>query len=390
MKDRKKVITIALVILAVWFVIQCVFNEQLYKFTTNFKQGLIEISRKANETNELNKDQTDITEAEPANNSVEVMANKANTDPTATTTTQVQETEPEVVTTDPQANETPPIEENAQTQEPDIGDENTFTAETIKELPDSIMNTVEYWKKIYPNMTIGVGLYSLDGTKGYEYNSKTLINSACTIKAAYALYVLKECERRGIDIWSTFLTYQEWHSDPDGSGDIQLYASYGAQYSIADLVRLLLQVSDNVAYNMLLEQFPLNEFYVENSALGGQSDWSKWGKASVQQRKNEWLEIWNYVNSSAWYAQVLREDLTGTQYAYFLQGMQNWHNYMQKSGWTEENPEYPATCEAAIIDDSYILIVLTQDYTYDEGHIDVLQSIGGAVENFWNTQNGYY
>lgn len=392
MKDRKKVITIALVILAVWFVIQCVFNEQLYKFTTNFKQGLIEISRKANETNELKKDQTDITEAEAANTNLEVTA--YNADPTATN--QVQETEPEVVTTtDLQANEAPPIEENALTLEPvkDIGDENqnTFTSETLMALPESIMSTVEYWKTVYPNMTIGVGLYSLDGTKGYEYNSKTLINSACTIKAAYALYVLKECERRGIDIWSTFLTYQEWHSDPDGSGDIQLYASYGAQYSIADLVRLLLQVSDNVAYNMLLEQFPLNEFYVENSALGGQSDWSKWGKASVQQRKNEWLEIWNYVNSSAWYAQVLREDLTGTQYAYFLQGMQNWHNYMQKSGWTEENPEYPATCEAAIIDDSYLLVVLSEDYSdYKMGHIDVLQSIGGAVENFWNTQNGYY
>lgn len=390
MKDRKKVITIALVILAVWFVIQCVFNEQLYKFTSNFKQGLMEISRKANETNELNKDQTDITEAEPANNSVEVMANKANTDPTATTTTQVQETEPEVVTTDPQANETPPIEENAQTQEPDIGDENTFTAETIKELPDSIMNTVEYWKKIYPNMTIGVGLYKLDGTTGYEYNAQTPINSACTIKAAYALYVLKECERRGIDIWSTFLTYEERHSDPDGSGDIQLYASYGAQYSIADLVRLLLQVSDNVAYNMLLDEFSLNDFYVQNSALGGQNDWSKWGKASVQQRKNEWIEIFNYVNSSSWYAQTLRDDLTGTQYAYFLQGMQNWHNYMQKSGWTEDNPEYPATSQVAIIDDSYILIVLTEDYTdYKMGHIDVLQSIGGAVESYWYSQNGY-
>ncbi|MBO4293561.1 MAG: serine hydrolase [Clostridia bacterium] len=392
MKDRKKVIVITLVILVIWFIVQCVFNEPLYQFTTKFKQGLLEISRKAEETNELrNENQKELTEAEPANNSVEVIQNKENTDPTAATT-QVQETEPEVVTTDPQANEAPPIEENAQTQEPDIGDENqnTFTAETITELPDSILNTVEYWKKTYPNMTIGVGLYKLDGTTGYEYNAQTPINSACTIKAAYALYVLKECQRRGIDIWDTFLTYQSWHSD-DGSGDIQLYASYGAQYSIADLVRLLLQVSDNVAYNMLLEQFPLNDFYVENSALGGQNDWSKWGKASVQQRKNEWIEIWNYVNSSAWYAQVLRDDLTGTQYAYFLQGMQNWHNYMQKSGWTEDNPEYPATCEAAIIDDRYILIVLTEDYTdYKMGHIDVLQSIGGAVESYWYAQDGYY
>lgn len=391
MKSRKKIIVTGLVILVVWFIIQCVFTKPIYEFTTKFKGALLEISRKANETNELNKEKSEITDKDEAEASLELTAE--------TKTKQTQETESEVATTtEPQANEEAlPMETEITQEEPEntIGDENTtntFTTETIGELPESILSTVEYWKTVYPNMTIGVGLYSLDGSTSFEYNSKKLINSACTVKAAYALYVLKECQRRGIDIWATFLTYQSWHSDPDGSGDIQLYASYGAQYSIADLVRLLLQVSDNVAYNMLLEQFPLNDFYVENSALGGQNDWSKWGQATVQQRKNEWLEIWNYVNSSAWYAQVLREDLTGTQYAYFLQGMQNWHNYMQKSGWTENTPDYPATCEAAIIDDSYLLIVMTQDATCDYGHIDVLQSIGGAVETYWYSigyNNGY-
>ena len=259
----------------------------------------------------------------------------------------------------------------------------------IVELPSSIMDTVEYWQTIYPNMSIGVGLYSLEGTSGYEYNAYTPINSACTIKAAYALFVLKEAEKRDIDIWSTYLTYEQRHSDPDGSGDINLYGYYGNQYSIADLIRLLLQVSDNVAYNMLLDVFTLNDFYMFNSSIGGQCDWSKWGAATVNQRKNEWVEIWNYINSGSLYSQVLREDLTGTQYAYFLQGMQNWHSYMQKSGWTENSPNYPATGEVAIIDDSYILVVLTQDYTYSYGHIDVVQSIGGAVESYWYTNSGY-
>ena len=62
------------------------------------------------------------------------------------------------------------------------------------------------------------------------------------------------------------------------------------------------------------------------------------------------------------------------------------------SGWTENTPDYPATCEAAIIDDSYLLIVMTQDATCDYGHIDVLQSIGGAVETYWYSigyNNGY-
>lgn len=260
----------------------------------------------------------------------------------------------------------------------------------ITHLPDSIMDSVEYWKSVYPSMTIGVGLYSLDGKKGYEYNAHTPINSACTIKAAYALYVLQEAEKRGIDIWSTYITYEPRHSDEEGSGSINLCGYYGEEYSIAELVSLLLSVSDNVAYNMLLEQFTLNDFYSYNYAIGGQSDWSKWGQASVIQRKNEWVQIWNYINSNSAYSEVLRNDLSGTQFAYFVEGMQNWHTYLQKSGWTEDTPYYPAAGEAAIIDDSYILIVLTQDYNdYTMGHIDVIQGIGGAVESYWNQNDGY-
>ena len=262
--------------------------------------------------------------------------------------------------------------------------------EKIAQLPDSIMETVEYWKSVYPNMTIGVGLYSLDGTTGYEYNASTPINSACTIKATYALFVLQDAEKRGIDIWETYITYEPRHSDPEGSGDINLYGYYGQEYSIAELVRLLLSVSDNVAYNMLLEKFTLDDFYSYNYTIGGQSDWSKWGRASVEQRKCEWVEIWNYINSDSLYSEVLRNDLTGTDFAYFVQGMQNWHSYMQKSGWTEDTPYYPAAGEAAIIDDSFILIVLTEDYTdYKMGHIDVIQSIGGDVESYWDQNDGY-
>ena len=235
-------------------------------------------------------------------------------------------------------------------------------------------------------MNIGVGIYSLDNMSGYEYNTNFPINSACTIKAAYALFVLKECEKRGDDIWTKQLTYMPKHYD-SGSGNIK-NEKYGTTHTIAKLVNLLLSVSDNVAYNMLLDEYTLNDFYISNSAIGGESDWAKWGRATVNQRKNEWIAIWNYVNSGSQYSQVLRDDLTGTQFAYFVEGMQGWHSYMQKSGWTDDCYEYPATGEAAIIDDSYLIVVLTEDYSYGSGHIDVLQSIGGAVENFIYV-NGY-
>ena len=384
MKGRR-VITLILVLLGVLLVLEFVYNREIYAFSEDLKKEFHSMAvilendynqRKVKLAKEAKEKQstTDVQEDEAeSTGKQEDEAESTGKQENVSKATDEQENEPKAITNSTESTHT--TEEKP--------------TEKIKRLPEPIMSTVEYWKRIYPNMTIGVGLYSLDGNAGFVYNENTQINSACTIKAAYALYVLQECEAREIDIWNTFLTYQEWHSDPDGSGDINLYGRYGDQYSIAELVRLLLQVSDNVAYNILLDEFDEFDFYRYNSTIGGQGGWSKWGKASVEQRKNEWVAIWNYVNSSAWYAQVLREDLTGTQYAYFLQGMQNWHTYMQKSGWTEDTPDYPATCEAAIIDDSYILIVLTEDYNdYEKGHIDVLQSIGGSVESYWDATDG--
>lgn len=257
----------------------------------------------------------------------------------------------------------------------------------IKELPNHIMQQVTYWKRMYPNMNIGVGLYSLDGKKGYEYNANQKINGACTIKAAFAKYVLETCEKKGIDIWSTYITFQSWH-DNMGSGNIILYGKHGYKYSIGYLVNVLLTVSDNVAYNMLLDMFPLKDFYQHLASIGGEDDGKQWGAASVAQRRNEWLDIYKYVNSGSKYSQTLRKNITNTLYAYIPQGMVSRHNYMHKSGWTEDSFDYPASGDCCIIDDSYLLIVLTEDWSIGTGHINVIQYIGNAVERYYNTNNG--
>ena len=112
-----------------------------------------------------------------------------------------------------------------------------YTLDGIQDLPECIQSTVDYWRSLYPNMKIGVGLYSLDGTRGYEYNAYAPINGACTIKAPYAMYVLKSCEAQNIDIWSTYITFLSQHDDT-GSGDIMLYGQHGDQYSIGYLLNL--------------------------------------------------------------------------------------------------------------------------------------------------------
>ncbi len=278
-----------------------------------------------------------------------------------------------------------------------VPDENETSSYTIEKsstkvigfhpLPEDIMNEVYVWQQIYPNMDIGVGIYSLDGESGYQYNEDCYINSACTIKAAYAMYVLKKCEADNIDIWNTFLTYEERHYDPDGSGQIVLYANFGQQYCIGDLIYYLLRVSDNAAYSMLLEMFPLNDFYIENSKIGGENDGQKWGKATVQQRKNEWLEVYNYANSNSGYSNVLLNNMCGTPYAYLLNSMKDYHYYLHKSGWSDSYT-YPSAGDCAIIDDQYLIIVLTQDYSTGSGHIDCVEAIGRAAENYCDMRRG--
>ena len=261
-------------------------------------------------------------------------------------------------------------------------------ASGIQELPDSLMQIVNKYKSKYPGMSIGVGIYSMDGLSGFEYNAFSLFNGACTIKASYALYVCTYCDNNGIDIWSKKIYYDTTKHHHGGSGVI--YDRGSQWYSIGELLTYLLQVSDNDAMKCLITEFlNMDGYYQFNSALGGEDDWSNWngGRASVRQRKNEWLAIWRYVNSDARNAQNLRNFLTNTRYCYLVYGMTYVPTYMHKSGWCDSY-SYPAACDCAIIENrtgTYLMVVMTQDYQTGNGHTDAIAEIGNAVDDhFYN------
>ncbi len=258
----------------------------------------------------------------------------------------------------------------------------------IRKLPDSIQATVVYWRQVYTGMDIGVGIYSLDGLSGYEYNANQRINSACTVKLPYSQYVFQTCEQKGINVWTETITYEPRHKD-SGTSVISEYGEYNTEYSIARLIELLLGESDNTAYSMLLDRFPLSGMYEITSTIGGQDDRQKWGRASVNQRKNEFLYIYRYINTGTEYANLLRSYLQNTKYCYLVNGMSNWHMYLHKSGWTDDTIDYPACNDVAIIDDSYMIVVMSQDYSTGVGHYDAISGIGSAIENYYYSNGGY-
>lgn len=237
-------------------------------------------------------------------------------------------------------------------------------------------SAIENLKKKYPTMRIGVGLYTPEGS--YTYNASELITGCCTIKATYALYVIREAVENEIDIYTEKLTYQSWHYN-SGSGNIKNQA-VGTQYTIYELLQKLITISDNTAYNILLSKFTLEDFYAYNRSIGGQSDGCRYGYASVEQRYAEWSKIIEYIQSGSKYADVLYKILDDARYGYIEQGMVN-HKVLHKSGWSSGS--YTGAGDVAFIDDQYLLIVMTDDRKTRTPRTDVVRAIGLLFDKYF-------
>lgn len=272
----------------------------------------------------------------------------------------------------------------------------------IQDLPWAMQQYVNTCLSNYPGLHIGCGVFSLDGTCGYGYNLNEEIYSACTIKAPYAMYVLKECEKQGLNIWETKIMYTKSMYN-SGSGVIK-DGPVNTEYSIGYLLSVLLKVSDNTAYNVLVSRFGLYGYQQYLNQIGGQNLYgSQYGRASAQQRLNEWAEIIKYIGSGSVYAQVLKSDITGrrtynpaigtmqidpngSQYCYLAEWMKHDHEYMHKSGWSWG--DYMSACDCAVIDNQYIIIMMTADYATGLSRIDILRGFGSTVEAYVDSVGG--
>lgn len=271
---------------------------------------------------------------------------------------------------DTSQDETENLEDDSQTSEDE-------EEPKYEELPARVQREVNRQFKKFPSIIIGVGIYSLDGKKGYEYNADKLISGGCTVKASYALFVLKECERLGIDIYTETITHTR-NNTHGGSGVIQ-YSKYGTKYTIYELLDKLLGISDNAAYYMLVSKFPLADYQDFIVPLGGQklAKGQYYGQASVHNRKNEWIEIYKYINSDSLYSDVLKELISNTKYCYITYDTESETEYLHKSGWSYGS--YSCACDCAIINDNYLVIIMTSVPNSDDSYTSPVIYIGKAI-----------
>jgi beta-lactamase class A len=205
---------------------------------------------------------------------------------------------------------------------------------------------------------ISVVAISLNNNRAISYNTNEDYFSACTIKMGYVLNCCKIIEERNIDI-NTTMIYEEEHYH-GGSGDIR-YQPYGTEYTLKELITKCLHISDNVAYEMLLDYFGLSEYNQMVSELGCDSLYLDGMWTTATQAKDlaiVWKEVDNYFNTGSEMSKVLKDACTNSPFNYGTLEIEE--DYSHKSG--DNTGTFAAYNDAGIVWDKnspYIYVVLT-------------------------------
>ena len=205
---------------------------------------------------------------------------------------------------------------------------------------------------------ISVIAYSLDGKKAIAYNTNQKYFSACTIKAGYVLSCCKQIDQ-GLYNADDVMKYESKHYHK-GSGKIK-NQPYGTKYSIKTLLHEALYISDNVAYEMLVDYFG-HEYYnkmIKKLGCTGLELKGLWShNVTVKDLAVLWSEIGSYLDSGAPMAETLRKACTNSPYNYGSQFTSD-VDYSHKSG--DNFGDYAAYNDAGIMwaETPYVYVVLT-------------------------------
>ena len=227
-----------------------------------------------------------------------------------------------------------------------------------------------------PNISLSV--YALNGEKALIYNGQQEYFSACTIKIPWMLYLCKGIDE-GKYNKDDILTYEERHYH-GGSGTIR-YNAYGSKYTVEELINLCLSISDNVAYEMLVQYVDRNDFYAYIDTLDCPSlhvpSWSIWSSDSVVRDYNRiWQVVYEYFGTDTEGAKILKKACTNTKFAYGVKTLVG-EDYSHKSG---DNFGTNCACnDAGIVwaETPYVYAIFTKSEgtDYDEKIINNVMSI---------------
>lgn len=208
---------------------------------------------------------------------------------------------------------------------------------------------------------ISLSVYSIDGSKGLDYNTEAEIFGACTVKAAYTLYACRQMDA-GNGSLDTQITYEQKHYEP-GTGDMQ-YSPFGTVFTMETTLHKSMSISDNVGYLISVDYFGRDGYNAWIGKLGCNSLQIKPTVWSLRTKADDlvkvWCEIYNYFLTDTEHARFLKSSCTGTAGNYATAAL-NGVEYSHKQGHNSTG-DWLSLSDAGIVwneDGPYIIALLT-------------------------------
>lgn len=162
------------------------------------------------------------------------------------------------------------------------------------------LSKIENLIKSY-NRDMSFKVVSIDGTRGLSYNSDKTYFAASSTKAPYLLYCHKQIDA-GNGTLNEKMKYSSSYYD-DGSGIINQSAD-GKEYTLAEIMRLVVWCSDNSGYYMCTKRWGIEGYnsFISNmgcSSLKISNGYIWVDKANVHDLIAVWKNIYDYTKSNA-------------------------------------------------------------------------------------------
>lgn len=237
----------------------------------------------------------------------------------------------------------------------------------------------QYFNNKHPNTSIVY--YNLKTGYQYNYNKEQVYFGASLIKTLSALYIY---EQALIDesILDEKIIYTENYLKHGSS--IMSTKSFGDQFSIRELVKYSINVSDNIAYKMLLEYIGFDKLKSFGHSIGNKytlegNDRIN-GKINPSDALNYMIRLNDYINNNGELGKEL-ESYFNNKNAFHLTNYNS--TILHKSGdWKEAHHNI-----AIVKDDNpFIIIVLTNN---GQGELFSIKDISKKIYNyneFYNTK----
>ena len=201
-------------------------------------------------------------------------------------------------------------------------------------IPDELRNNLYNVIRSYSTLNIGIHAISLKDYTCIGYNESFSIATSSTVKAPFALYVMKEIAA-GKHTLDEKVKYESKHLNT-GSGVIK-NSKFGTEFSVEYLMTQMIHESDNIAFLMLQDYFGYQGYNEMISNLGCNiwlNGYTQWGFYTAEELAIIWNEIYNFSKETD-EGKYLLDLLINAKYNFMKDNLGRYSKVAHKSGFTD-------------------------------------------------------